>query len=74
MEPGLKTWNHTRYTPRRVFAKLSPTPASVELDGVSLNFILHTHPGQVTFWFIIKKNPNYKTLMEDKLNGRQPRG
>ena len=25
-------------------AKLSPTPASAELDGVSLNFILHTRP------------------------------
>ena len=49
------------------FTKLSPILASVELDGVSLNFILHTHPGQVTFWFIIKKNPNYKTLMEDNI-------
>ena len=53
-------------------AKLSPTPASAELDGVSLNFILHTQPpptahppGQVNFLFVIKQKP-YCTIPKIK--------
>ena len=51
-------------------AKLSPTRASAELDGFSLNFILHTRPPPAhpprTSKILVSTN------MEDNLNGRQP--